>query len=87
MPKKQKERWYEFKILLAGHPSTQSVLLTIVDPGDGTLVIRDWGDDKIITTENELAKFLGEFAGSEAVQVAVERMMIYAAEAREGERA
>ena len=84
MPKKKKERWYEFKILLAGHPSTQSVLLTIVDPGDGTLIIRDWEDDKNITTENELAKFLGEFAGSEAVHAAVERMMIYADEARQG---
>ncbi|XXX77674.1 hypothetical protein WMF30_02700 [Sorangium sp. So ce134] len=79
----KEERWYEFKLLLAGNPSTQSVLLTIVDPGDGTLVMRDWGEDQNIKNEDELAKFLRDFARSEDVQAAVQRMMIYAEEARQ----
>ena len=72
------DRCYDVKLVVADHPSTQSLLFTVTETPDG-LVVGGWGQDELrIGGEGELVDFLRSVVESPAVIARIQRLMVIA---------
>lgn len=72
------DRCFDVKLVVAAHPSTQSLLFTVTESQDG-LLVGGWDEDELsIKGETELVEFLRSVAESPSVIARIQRMMLIA---------